>query len=174
MIGYSLWFFFFLYFFFFNDTATTEIYTLSLHDALPIWNQTMDLSCFYGFQNGKIPKYQYSALRRKKIYGLEVTELKICKLQGEVQEKSSHGTFVFLRAKIMKKSLNFRIPGCREKHLGIAFDWAENMQIPGWGITEVKQWTFCAFRGSTMKKSQNLRIPGCGEKNLGIACYWVE
>src|SRR5690348_18506761 len=25
------------YFFFFNDTATTEIYTLSLHDALPIY-----------------------------------------------------------------------------------------------------------------------------------------
>src|SRR5688572_31819201 len=24
-------------FFFFNDPATTEIYTLSLHDALPIW-----------------------------------------------------------------------------------------------------------------------------------------
>src|SRR5713226_9836462 len=31
---FSLYFFFFL--FFFNDTATTEIYTLSLHDALPI------------------------------------------------------------------------------------------------------------------------------------------
>ena len=31
-------FFFFLSLcFFFNDTATTEIYTLSLHDALPIW-----------------------------------------------------------------------------------------------------------------------------------------
>src|SRR5260364_486685 len=29
-------FFFFSFFFFFNDTATTEIYTLSLHDALPI------------------------------------------------------------------------------------------------------------------------------------------
>ena len=28
--------FLFLFFFFFNDTATTEIYTLSLHDALPI------------------------------------------------------------------------------------------------------------------------------------------
>src|SRR5471030_3451201 len=28
---------FFFFFFFFNDTATTEIYTLSLHDALPIW-----------------------------------------------------------------------------------------------------------------------------------------
>src|SRR6266851_9655262 len=29
---------FFFFFFFFNDTATTEIYTLSLHDALPICN----------------------------------------------------------------------------------------------------------------------------------------
>src|SRR2546422_11598474 len=26
-----------VFFFFFNDTATTEIYTLSLHDALPIF-----------------------------------------------------------------------------------------------------------------------------------------
>src|SRR2546422_11497788 len=28
----------FFFFFFFNDTATTEIYTLSLHDALPIFS----------------------------------------------------------------------------------------------------------------------------------------
>src|SRR5256885_16434909 len=36
--GFGLVFAFFLviFFFFFNDTATTEIYTLSLHDALPI------------------------------------------------------------------------------------------------------------------------------------------
>src|SRR5260221_14453778 len=31
----------FLSFFFFNDTATTEIYTLSLHDALPIFHVTL-------------------------------------------------------------------------------------------------------------------------------------
>src|SRR5690554_4867681 len=31
-----IFFFFIFFFFFFNDTATTEIYTLSLHDALPI------------------------------------------------------------------------------------------------------------------------------------------
>src|SRR6266404_4736071 len=37
-----LWFFFICFFFFFNDTATTEIYTLSLHDALPI--------CFRGLR----------------------------------------------------------------------------------------------------------------------------
>src|SRR5256885_8607975 len=33
------------YFFFFNDTATTEIYTLSLHDALPI-SQTVQHEVF--------------------------------------------------------------------------------------------------------------------------------
>src|SRR5690242_21660163 len=31
-------------FFFFNDTATTEIYTLSLHDALPIFTSAKDLA----------------------------------------------------------------------------------------------------------------------------------
>src|SRR2546429_8462105 len=33
----------FSFFFFFNDTATTEIYTLSLHDALPI-SRNVDLA----------------------------------------------------------------------------------------------------------------------------------
>ena len=35
------------FFFFFNDTATTEIYTLSLHDALPI-------SCIKKYIVGKL------------------------------------------------------------------------------------------------------------------------
>src|SRR2546422_11314604 len=30
------------FFFFFNDTATTEIYTLSLHDALPIYAEAVN------------------------------------------------------------------------------------------------------------------------------------
>src|SRR5690242_21220127 len=33
-----------LIFFFFNDTATTEIYTLSLHDALPIYSRPARLT----------------------------------------------------------------------------------------------------------------------------------
>src|SRR5688572_33218912 len=37
-----IYYFFFYFFFFFNDTATTEIYTLSLHDALPIWRRHAD------------------------------------------------------------------------------------------------------------------------------------
>src|SRR5256885_16643167 len=46
---------FLFFFFFFNDTATTEIYTLSLHDALPI-------SAFLGTINpdtNKIPKHLF-------------------------------------------------------------------------------------------------------------------
>src|SRR3712207_7126427 len=37
-----------LFFFFFNDTATTEIYTLSLHDALPIcsWRSPVSSSAW--------------------------------------------------------------------------------------------------------------------------------
>src|SRR2546422_1604252 len=39
-------------FFFFNDTATTEIYTLSLHDALPISKRGR--SCARGWQLGAV------------------------------------------------------------------------------------------------------------------------
>src|SRR5258707_11847180 len=46
----------FVFFFFFNDTATTEIYTLSLHDALPIYH--LASRSRYGAA--------YSAARRKK------------------------------------------------------------------------------------------------------------
>ena len=48
-----VFFFFFCvwFFFFFNDTATTEIYTLSLHDALPIW----DFSGMGNIKTEKIP-----------------------------------------------------------------------------------------------------------------------
>src|SRR5438552_11581453 len=37
----------FSFFFFFNDTATTEIYTLSLHDALPIYAYNGSLSTYF-------------------------------------------------------------------------------------------------------------------------------
>src|SRR5260370_34812859 len=37
----------FFFFFFFNDTATTEIYTLSLHDALPIFTQAQTAGQYF-------------------------------------------------------------------------------------------------------------------------------
>src|SRR5260370_23618438 len=48
--------YFFNIFFFFNDTATTEIYTLSLHDALPIcWTE---IGVTKGFGRSRIDFYQ--------------------------------------------------------------------------------------------------------------------
>src|SRR2546429_9770845 len=50
-----------LNFFFFNDTATTEIYTLSLHDALPI-SGTMEAfveSPIYARTNGYLKKWYH-------------------------------------------------------------------------------------------------------------------
>src|SRR2546430_12546877 len=49
-ISYSSIFFFF----FFNDTATTEIYTLSLHDALPIYRVSLRMRCIRPFEPGGV------------------------------------------------------------------------------------------------------------------------
>src|SRR3712207_7696853 len=56
-------------FFFFNDTATTEIYTLSLHDALPIYAAFPRIPCPLGAAGGSSsrshdPVYGRAALRR--------------------------------------------------------------------------------------------------------------
>src|SRR5216683_7735303 len=45
----------FLFFFFFNDTATTEIYTLSLHDALPIGDGARAAVEALGFTLATVP-----------------------------------------------------------------------------------------------------------------------
>ena len=47
-------------FFFFNDTATTEIYTLSLHDALPIW-ETSPINSFDTHLTGVTGDYSKTA-----------------------------------------------------------------------------------------------------------------
>src|SRR5260370_23422185 len=61
--------------FFFNDTATTEIYTLSLHDALPISAQLDDLA-----------KNSYLSERQQ----LEEVRLKKLKLRAKDQRSEEH------------------------------------------------------------------------------------
>src|SRR2546421_5635700 len=50
-------------FFFFNDTATTEIYTLSLHDALPISSRTR-LGTWFSRNRGGCERAARSKARR--------------------------------------------------------------------------------------------------------------
>src|SRR6266540_2158567 len=73
-------FLFFSFFFFFNDTATTEIYTLSLHDALPISLGTLGM-CLVGaaidYPNPFFP-YLAMVLWSANILGYFATRLKRC------------------------------------------------------------------------------------------------
>src|SRR5215467_3644637 len=56
--------FLFFFFFFFNDTATTEIYTLSLHDALPILRQGPPRSRSSRTSHTPSPTYRTARSRR--------------------------------------------------------------------------------------------------------------
>src|SRR5258706_5724938 len=57
--------FYFSFFFFFNDTATTEIYTLSLHDALPIWSCSSALRAAFVVREAVAqPRHLVSAARQ--------------------------------------------------------------------------------------------------------------
>src|SRR5256885_14455833 len=64
----------FLLFFFFNDTATTEIYTLSLHDALPIF--------LHPFQDGAVRAVVL--LLGRQLFPVQVEEL------GPVERSEEH------------------------------------------------------------------------------------
>src|SRR2546429_7041981 len=55
----------FLLFFFFNDTATTEIYTLSLHDALPISGG--GFPCFAGGRRPLPAKHRARVCHRSRL-----------------------------------------------------------------------------------------------------------
>src|SRR2546422_7810250 len=54
-----------LFFFFFNDTATTEIYTLSLHDALPIFSAGGGGAAAFAASGGAAGIFAASRLDRK-------------------------------------------------------------------------------------------------------------
>ena len=59
-----------LFVFFFNDTATTEIYTLSLHDALPIYDYNESVKA----HNSVVMEYQEWTAGKTFITGTEETE----------------------------------------------------------------------------------------------------
>src|SRR5258707_9951363 len=66
------------FFFFFNDTATTEIYTLSLHDALPI-----------SFQEERITKNISSGQRVAGIMSTPTSKSVVDDLRQRIDRKST-------------------------------------------------------------------------------------
>src|SRR2546422_10114881 len=77
------------FFFFFNDTATTEIYTLSLHDALPIFVRQRD------GQHGRCRQRRTRSFDRSARSEEHTSELQsrlhlVCRLLLEKKKKSLH------------------------------------------------------------------------------------
>src|SRR2546425_8920715 len=91
----------FFLFFFFNDTATTEIYTLSLHDALPIWLQprpssdvascatSMSGRCSLCLTSSVPPIMKVASTRRSEEHTSELQSLAylVCRLLLEKKKK---------------------------------------------------------------------------------------
>src|SRR2546421_8290435 len=79
------------FFFFFNDTATTEIYTLSLHDALPIWRNRLSPSwrwCRSGWIMLKEP--DTAARSEEHTSELQSRSDLVCRLLLEKKKKDTH------------------------------------------------------------------------------------
>src|SRR2546425_12029828 len=60
--------------FFFNDTATTEIYTLSLHDALPIWTPNPVGATTHNFSEASATSASSRAVLASALGSVEWTE----------------------------------------------------------------------------------------------------
>src|SRR2546430_9273509 len=76
------------FFFFFNDTATTEIYTLSLHDALPIslWDSRRRRA--HGTKRWG-PARDSRAARRPRAAGLAASAMRSEEHTSELQSQSN-------------------------------------------------------------------------------------
>src|SRR4051794_41723682 len=78
-------------FFFFNDTATTEIYTLSLHDALPIWSTSSSPSAAWTSRSTRSTGHACAVDRSEE----HTSELQspvhlVCRLLLEKKKKKRH------------------------------------------------------------------------------------
>src|SRR5206468_11851923 len=88
---------FFFFFFFFNDTATTEIYTLSLHDALPIYPFASSNA-----KNSIVPSMPSVDSANGRIYVIDRSE----EHTSELQSRSDLVCRLLLEKKKKKKNIN--------------------------------------------------------------------
>src|SRR6266481_10062191 len=94
---------FLFFFFFFNDTATTEIYTLSLHDALPIAPPRLLHLHHLGPEVGQLPGGQRAGRSEEHTSELQSQFHLVCRL---LLEKKKHTPLTLLLQKKKKKECN--------------------------------------------------------------------
>src|SRR5258708_28180116 len=76
------------FFFFFNDTATTEIYTLSLHDALPICREGVHFTApFIGELEGHMSQSTDTNRSEEHTSELQSPDHLVCRLLLEKKKK---------------------------------------------------------------------------------------
>src|SRR5437667_8757261 len=79
-------------FFFFNDTANTEIYTLSLHDALPIldWKKYVEIDPRY-YRPAEVDMLigDYSKAKRQLVWGPKTGFVELAKLMVDAEDRKS-------------------------------------------------------------------------------------
>src|SRR2546422_8584073 len=97
--------------FFFNDTATTEIYTLSLHDALPISG---------GYLHARTSS---SASSRVRTFGASTPQAPASSTRDRKSTRlnSSHGYISYAVFCLKKKNSNICISQCTVRVLGQKF-----------------------------------------------------
>src|SRR5207253_8954731 len=97
-------------FFFFNDTSTTEIYTLSLHDALPILNENnLSRRTFLG--TAALGAIGSAAFFTPGVFAQQLTQTPPARSEEHTSELQSRGHLVcrLLLEKKNKKKKNFYI-----------------------------------------------------------------
>src|SRR5215204_7765922 len=93
--------YFFFFFFFFNDTATTEIYTLSLHDALPIYRPARRWPARTGSPSARRPPPSAPGPRRSEEHTSELQSHSdlVCRLLLEKKKKSITKKIIYKKQK---------------------------------------------------------------------------
>src|SRR3712207_8250291 len=89
-------------FFFFNDTATTEIYTLSLHDALPIFSNPGAILAFQ--YSGMLLPVQENTLAVRRAQGYSVYPNPVQRSEEHTSELQSR-QYLVCRLLLEKKNL---------------------------------------------------------------------
>src|SRR2546430_8702508 len=97
-----MYYVFLFFFFFFNDTATTEIYTLSLHDALPISQFTG-----WGAVVGRYPDGTPAIVEGKSGDGWVILSGRSEEHTSELQSQSNLVCRLLLEKKKKKKTTDF-------------------------------------------------------------------